>query len=116
MKEENEYLENFDKIFNTKTRENINLNMPLLKTIFGNFMDTIYAPTNNYKELKSEKSELSDKLQASFTDKQRQIFNKYIELENEMISEEELQIFMFGYIISSELKNEVKQNSILKEE
>lgn len=113
--QETDYLKEFDEIFNTKTKKNINLNMPLLKTIFENFSDDIYAPSKEYNRLRNKKIKLSNKLQGFLTEEQREIFNKYNEIENQITSEEELQIFMFGYIVSSELRNEVKQNSILEE-
>lgn len=114
MKEENEeeanYLENFDRIFGTKVNKKIKLNMPMLHIIFENFREDVYSPSKKYKELRRKKIELFNKFRKDLRDEQMKIFNNYNEIENQITEEIEEQLFMFGYIVATELLNEVEIN------
>lgn len=114
MKEENEeeanYLENFDRIFGTKVNKKIKLNMPMLHIIFENFREDVYSPSKKYKELRRKKIELFNKFRKDLIDEQMKIFNNYNEIENQITEEIEEQLFMFGYIVATELLNEVEIN------
>ena len=109
---EQDYLKRFDEIFETKTNKNIRLNMPILEVIFKNFGETLYTPSRRHEELRHKKIELSNELQKTFTAEQKTIFNKYNEIENQISSDVEEQLFMFGYILGNELKLEIKNNAI----
>ena len=109
-KEEQNYLEVFDKIFGTKTNEHLRLNMPMLKIIFENFGEDLYTPNNIQRQILNEEIKIADELENTFTDKQKELFNKYNEFENQITIDIEEQLFMFGFIIASELNNECKQN------
>ena len=114
MKEENEeeanYLENFDRIFGTKVNKKIKLNMPMLHIIFENFREDVYSPSKKYKELRRKKIELFNKFRKDLRDEQMKIFNNYNEIENQITEKIEEQLFMFGYIVATELLNEVEIN------
>ena len=56
-----DYLEEFDKIFQTDTSKRIKLNMPLLKQILQNFGEKIYTQTKIQDKLREQKLEIYDK-------------------------------------------------------
>ena len=106
-----DYLRMFDEIFRTKVSKSIRLNMPLLKAIFNEFGEALYTPSKRYEELRHQKIDLSDKLEETFTEEQQIIFNQYNEIENQISGDIEEQLFMFGYIIAAELKEETQINN-----
>lgn len=108
---EQDYLKRFDEIFGTRTNKNIRLNMPILEVIFENFGETLYTPSRRHEELRHKKIKLSNELQKTFTAEQKRIFNKYNEIENQISSDVEEQLFMFGYILGNELKFEEENNT-----
>ena len=103
------YLKHFDSIFGTKTIKNLNLNkVPLLKILFEHFEEDLYTPSQRYKELRRKRIELSDKLESSFTQEQQELFEQYWEIDNQILVEEEQQLFLFGYLVANELKYEIE--------
>ena len=110
MEEEVNYLKDFDKIFKTNTSQRIKLNMPLLKQIIQYFGEDIYTPNKRHEKLREEKIKIYNKLQNILTEEQIQLLNKYNEIENQITQDTEEQLFMFGYIIGSELSKEIQDN------
>ena len=107
--DEEEYLKHFDKIFETNTLENIKFdNMKMLKKLYEYFAEELYTPSFRHNELRRKYIEETEKLEATFSEEQQQKFEKCWELYNEMLGETEEQLFMFGYILASELKIELK--------
>ena len=109
-KEETNYIEHFNKIFGTKINKHLRLNMPMLKIIFNNFVEDIYTPNEKNNQIRKQKIKISDELEESFTEEQKELFNKYNEIENQLTEDIEQQLFMFGYIIASKLGEETKIN------
>lgn len=105
---EQDYLKLFDKIFGTKLTKKIRLDMPLLKLIFNEFGETLYTPSKRYEELRHQKIKLTDKLEKTFSEEQQIMFNQYNEVENQISGDIEEQLFMFGYIIATELGKETQ--------
>lgn len=111
---EDQYLKNFDKIFQTKTFKNIKFNdMKMLKKFYEYFEEDLYTPSQKYSELRRKYIEESEKLEATFSEEQQKQFEKCWELYNEMSVELEEQLFFFGYILAFELEKEVKNNKLL---
>ena len=105
----------FDEIFGTDTLHNINFdNLPLLKAIFEYIDDDMYRPSAKYQELRKKSIEISNQLEQTFTKEQKSIFEEYWEVQNRMVSEEEEQLFFFGFIMAKALEKEM--NLISKKE
>ena len=85
--------------------------MPMLKILFENFEESLYIPNKKYEDILKKKIRILDELENTFTREQREIFNKYNEIENQLTEDVEEQLFMFGYIIASKLSEEKKVNS-----
>lgn len=107
---EEDYLKNFDEVFGTKTSKSIKLNMPLLKNIFNNFREDIYFPSKKHDRLRNKEIELYEKLKESLSDEQIKEINKIMEIQNQMTEEVEEQLFLFGFVVATELSEEVKTN------
>ena len=104
-----ETLKHFDKIFNTETIKHINYdNMKLLKALYEYLEEDIYTPSAKYLELMHKHVEISDELEKTFTPEQSELFEKYWEIGSEMTTEENQQLFMFGFIMARELDIETK--------
>ena len=102
-----ETLKHFDKIFNTETIKHINFdNMKLLKALYEYLEEDIYTPSAKYLELMHKHVKISDELEKTFTPEQSELFEKYWEIGSEMTTEENQQLFMFGFIIAKELNIE----------
>ena len=109
MKDGNETLKHFDKIFNTETAKHIKFdNMKLLKVLYEYFEEDIYKPSAKYLELMHKHIEISDELEKTFTPEQSKLFEKYWEVGSEMTLEENEQVFLFGFIMARELDIETK--------
>lgn len=109
MEEGQEVLKHFDNIFETDTLKHINFsNMKLLKILFNYFEEDLYTPSDKYNELRAKAIKISDKLEATFTKEQQELFEDYWEAESLMHCEENEQMFLFGYIIAKELDIESK--------
>ena len=102
-----ETLKHFDKIFNTEIIKHINFdNVKLLKALYEYLEEDIYTPSAKYLELMHKHVEISDELEKTFTPEQSELFEKYWEIGSEMTTEENQQLFMFGFIIAKELNIE----------
>ena len=109
-KEEQDYLEHFNKIFGTETNKHLRLNMPMLKIIFQNFGENIYTPNKEYNQIRGQIIKILDELEGTFTEKQKELFDEYKVMENQLTEDVEEQLFMFGYIVASKLSEETKIN------
>ncbi len=97
----------FGEIFEIKNIKIDIEKLPLLKFILREFGEDLYTPSKANEELRKEKIKLGDELERTFTDEQKKKFIKYWELENEIAEELESQLFMYGFIMAQELRNEV---------
>lgn len=98
----------FGEIFEIKNIKIDIEKLPLLKFILREFGEDLYTPSKANEELRKEKIKLGNELEKTFTDEQKNKFIKYWELENQIAEELEGQLFMYGFIMAQELKNEVK--------
>ena len=112
-----EYQKFFDEIFNTDTTKHIDIkNMKLLKGIYDYFGEDLYRPSPKYEKLRHEFIEISDKFEATMTEEQKLLCDKYYELSNRISAELEEQLFIFGYIVGSELKAEIEMVVVKKDD
>ncbi len=109
MENAKDILRHFDSIFDTDALKNIDFsNMKLLKTLFSYFKEELYTSSLEYEKLRTKQLRISDKMESTFTEEQQKLFEQYWEITNQMSSEEEQQLFLFGFIISTNLNNECK--------
>lgn len=108
MNEEKEILQHFDNIFGTKVANHIKLNIPLIKIIFEKFEEDLYTANETYNKVRKEQIKISDELYKTFTQEQKDLFEKYWQITNELGSLEDEQIFSFGFIMAKELDKESK--------
>lgn len=108
MISEENILQHFDSIFGTKVANHINLNIRLLRIIFEKFEEELYVSSSQYNDLRKEQIKISNKLYPTFTQKQKDLFEKYWQITNELGSMEDEQLFSFGFIMAKELDKESK--------
>ena len=107
MKNADEILKNFDKIIGTNNAKKIDTSkFPLLLKIFEQFEEDLFVESQEYKEVKQERQNIVDKINKSFNDEQKQLFEQYWDIESKMHSEIEKEIFLFGYLIRDEIEKE----------
>ena len=110
MDEVEEILKNIDKIMGTNKYDSIDkTRFPLLLKIFEKFREDIDIQTKTIKTLKKEKLQVLEKIDNSFNEEQKRLFEKYWEIENEQKNVMEENIFLFGYLIKNELDIENKR-------
>lgn len=104
-----ETLKHFDSIFDADTLRTIKFsNMKMLKALYEYFEEDIYTPSPKYSKLRHNHIEIADKLESTFSDEQKKLFEQYWELGTQMCEEEQQQLFLFGYIIATQLNIESK--------
>ena len=109
MENGKEVLKHFDTIFNIETIKNIKFDdMKLLKVLYEYFEENLYTPNERYSELRKEHIAISDELEKTFTPDQQQLFEKQWEIGSELCAEENEQLFLFGYIIATQMNIETK--------
>ena len=107
MKNEKEILENFDKIIGANNAKKMDISkFPLLLKIFEQYRDDIFVKSQEYKELEQNRKNIEDKINLSFSNEQKQLFENYWDIEKQMQSEVEKAIFLFGYLLRAEIANE----------
>lgn len=105
--EGNDYFKHFDKIFNTQTLKNIKLdNMVLLKELYVLLEEYLSRSNNESTNIRRKSIKLYDELKSTLTDEQIELLDNIFDLNNEEMSKDLEQIFIFGYIIAKELDNE----------
>lgn len=105
---ENEVLEHFDFLFNTKTKQHIELNMPLIKNIVDKLCEEPTTPGPLYKQKMRKQIELSDELYTYLPEEAQKIFEEYKLVKGETRAITDIQLFCFGYIFALELEREGK--------
>ena len=96
----------FDNIFNTQTVNNIELNMQLLNKIYDNISEELSTTNEKYKKLRHQKIELEDKLYKILTERQLKLYKEICELDSQMKSIMEQQLWFFGVLTAKEIANE----------
>ena len=102
----NKYIEHFNKIFKTKIKHIKNIE--LINVLYEYFVEDLYTQNDEMDEIRDKKIEVLDVLQNTFSEEQKKLFEYYMDLDNEMDSKLEEQLFMFGYIFHSEINREVE--------
>lgn len=108
MISEESILKHFDNIFGTKVANHIKLNIPLIKIIFEKFAEDLYTSNETYNKVRKEQIKISDELYKTFTQEQKDLFEEYWQITNELGSLEDEQLFYFGFLMAKELESESK--------
>ena len=105
MENAEKILKHFDSIFNTDSLKTINFsNMKMLKALYEYFEEDIYTPSPKYSKLRHKHIEISDKLESTFSDEQKKLFEQYWELGTQMCEEEQQQLFLFRFYHSNQIE------------
>lgn len=105
-----DYLKHFDEIFGTNLIGKIDLkNFETLQLIFNTFGEDLYKPTPKYENIRNEYMEVSNKLESTFTEEQKELYKQVYKLDGLMTEELEQHLFMFGYILGNGLKLEIEK-------
>lgn len=99
------YLEGFDKVFETHTAERIK-ETPLQLKLFNTFAQEIYQPTELQEKITKVKKEIKEEMKKTFTDEQLYLVEQYQYCEDRISDDLQEQAFIFGYAMSNELKYE----------
>lgn len=102
-----EYIKHFDSIFGTDAIKHIKFkNLKLLQALIEYFGEDLYKPSLEYEKIREEYYNVSDDLESTLTQNQRKLFEKYCDVSSKKTVEVEEQLFMFGYILGSEMNHE----------
>ena len=99
------YLEGFDKVFETHTVKRIK-ETPLQLKLFNTFAQEIYQPTELQEKITKVKKEIKEEMKKTFTDEQLYLVEQYQYCEDRISDDLQEQAFIFGYAMSNELKYE----------
>ena len=102
-----QYLKNFDNECATNSL-NLAKDVPLLLTIYQEFVQDIIRPTETSKRVHNELVRVSDEFRNTLNREQIQLLEQMQDYMEEIHSESERQAFVFGYLIMSHLKSESK--------
>lgn len=100
------YLEGFDKVFETHTAKRIK-ETPLLLELFNKFNDEIYQTRELQNKITKIKKQIRQEMEKTFTDEQLYLVKQYQYLDDRICDDLVEQAFIFGYAINSELKHEI---------
>ena len=100
------YLEGFDKVFETHTAKRIK-ETPLLLELFNKFNDEIYQTTELQNKIVRIKKQIRQEMEKTFTDEQLYLVKQYQYLDDRICDDLVEQAFIFGYAINSELRTEI---------
>lgn len=110
-KRHKDYLEMFDKLFDTDAKEHIDFKkLKLLKSFHNYFTEEIYEPSPEYKRIRKDFVEKADSLREQLTNEQIELYDKVLDLCNQLTEEQDEQSFIFGVIMGHKLKLELTDN------
>lgn len=99
------YLEGFDKEFETDVAEKIN-KTPLMVRLYKDFIQEIYQPSKRYKLALKIKNEIDEDISKTFTKEQQELMKQFKECESIMIDDIVQEAFVFGFSMGYQLKEE----------
>lgn len=99
------YITEFDKTFETDIKSKIN-ETPLLTSLFNDFVQEIYKPSETYLNIQKTKIKLKEQLIKDFTEEQRNLFKQINLCEDRILEDMTEQAFIYGYSMSSQLREE----------
>lgn len=100
-----DYLEGFDKEFETYTQEKIK-EVPLLINLYQEFLQEVYQPSKRYLLALKIKNEINEDIEKTFTEEQQELMKQFKECQDIMINDMNEESFIYGYCMASELRGE----------
>lgn len=100
-----DYLKGFDKEFETSMQEKIK-EFPLLISLYQEFLQEVYQPSNRYKLALKLRNEINDDIEKTFTEEQQELMKQYKECELIMIDDMTEESFIYGFSLAYQLKEE----------
>ena len=109
-----EFLKGFDEEFETHTKNRIK-ETPLLLTLFRDFIQEIYRPSEIYKLSIQAKKQITEELNKNLNKQQKKLLEKWQYYENIMSEDLVEQAFIYGYSMCNQIKQEsIKQYNYKK--
>lgn len=99
------YLEGFDKEFETDVTEKIN-KIPLMVRLYKDFIQEIYQPSKRYKLALKIKNEIDEDISKTSTKEQQELMKQFKECESIMIDDIVQEAFVFGFSMGYQLNEE----------
>lgn len=110
--EQEQYKEYFDmvhKIFNIDEDKAIDFSkLKFLNVIFEHFAEDLYSPSKRHNKLRREYIDITNEFRETLSDEQRALYEKLLDINNEMNEEIEQQLFIFGFIIGCKMKMDLE--------
>lgn len=100
-----DYLEGFDKEFETYTKEKIK-EIPLLINLYQEFLQEVYQPSKRYQLVIKIKKEMDKDIEKTFTEEQQELMKQFKECQDIMMNDMNEESFIYGYCMASELREE----------
>lgn len=100
-----DYLEGFDKEFETYTQVKIK-EVPLLINLYQEFLQEVYQPSKRYLLALKIKNEINEDIEKTFTEEQQELMKQFKECQDIMINDMNEESFIYGYCMASELREE----------
>lgn len=100
-----DYLEGFDKEFETYTQEKIK-EIPLLINLYQEFLQEVYHPSKRYLLALKIKNEINEDIKKTFSEEQQELMKQFKECQDIMINDMNEESFIYGYCMASELREE----------
>ena len=108
------YLEGFDEEFETHIKNRIK-ETPLLMELFNKFAEEIYKP-NTIQEISNKIcSRIESELDKTLNKEQKKLFEQWKFCEDKLSNDLAEQSFIYGYLISTELREEARKQYPYKE-
>lgn len=110
-----DYLEGFDEEFETHTKQRIK-ETPLLMSLFREFVQEIYRPSQIYKISLKTKAKINEELENTLDNDQRRLLKQWKFCEDRILDDMVEQAFIYGYSMSSQLREEAVRQYPYKKE
>lgn len=105
-----ELLQHFDNIFGTTTSKDLFTyysKLKILLSIYQSLEEDICKTSPTYNKLRKEHNEVTDLLDQSLSKAQETLFEKHLDIGCEMVSVENEQFFIFGFILGKLLDQNI---------
>lgn len=96
-----DYFKHFDKTFDTKISNNIDINkLPMLNMAFDRMGEYFYNISNDKREITHTILKIQKELVETLNESQKALFEEYEETQNISVTELARQMLTFGYSIA----------------
>ena len=100
-----DYLEGFDKEFDTYTQEKIK-EIPLIINLYQEFLQEVYQPSKRYLLALKIKNEINEDIEKTSTEEQQELMKQFKECQDIILNDMTEEAFVYGYCMATELREE----------